>query len=309
MKRRYILLLLIFMTATIAGVNAQSMSDMKINEILVTNTNDFVDDFGHKGGWIELFNSSYGTVNIGGCYLTNDPANLTKYRIPSGDVLTRIKPRQHILFWADNQPHRGTFHINFTLEESEEILLVSSDGRTIIDRVTIPHETLSENVSYGRIIDGVDVIENKVTDISKTWAILPKTSPSTNNYGTDLESAGVLFKKIDPYGVIMALTAMSVVFLSLILLYTVFRNIGNYNIRISRRNAELAATKHNKKLVTEEEISAEVFAAISLAIHTYFEDEEAHDYEHTILTIDKVTRNYSPWSSKIYTLRETPKRK
>lgn len=297
------------MTATIAGVNAQSMSDMKINEILVTNTNDFVDDFGHKGGWIELFNSSYGTVNIGGCYLTNDPANLTKYRIPSGDVLTRIKPRQHILFWADNQPHRGTFHINFTLEESEEILLVSSDGRTIIDRVTIPHETLSENVSYGRIIDGVDVIENKVTDISKTWAILPKTSPSTNNYGTDLESAGVLFKKIDPYGVIMALTAMSVVFLSLILLYTVFRNIGNYNIRISRRNAELAATKHNKKLVTEEEISAEVFAAISLAIHTYFEDEEAHDYEHTILTIDKVTRNYSPWSSKIYTLRETPKRK
>ena len=219
------------MTATIAGVNAQSMSDMKLNEILVTNTNDFVDDFGHKGGWIELFNSSYGTVNIGGCYLTNDPANLTKYRIPSGDVLTRIKPRQHILFWADNQPHRGTFHINFTLEESEEILLVSSDGRTIIDRVTIPHETLSENVSYGRIIDGVDVIENKVTDISKTWAILPKTSPSTNNYGTDLESAGVLFKKIDPYGVIMALTAMSVVFLSLILLYTVFRNIGNSNIR------------------------------------------------------------------------------
>ena len=124
------------MTATIAGVNAQSMSDMKLNEILVTNTNDFVDDFGHKGGWIELFNSSYGTVNIGGCYLTNDPANLTKYRIPSGDVLTRIKPRQHILFWADNQPHRGTFHINFTLEESEEILLVSSDGRTKIGRAS-----------------------------------------------------------------------------------------------------------------------------------------------------------------------------
>ena len=91
---------------------AQSQEDMRLNEILVINTNDFEDDFGHKNGWIELFNASYGTVNIGGCYLTNDPSNLTKYIIPKGDVLTYIKPRQHILFWADNQPYRGTFHIN-----------------------------------------------------------------------------------------------------------------------------------------------------------------------------------------------------
>lgn len=309
MSKKYILTLLIAFTAWSVTANAQSMSDMRINEILVTNTDDFVDDFGHKVGWIELFNSSYGTVNIGGCYLTNDPQNLTKYLIPKGDVLTKIKPRQHTLFWADNQPFRGTFHINFTLEESKEILLVSSDGRTIIDRITIPHEILSENVSYGRFKDGVDVFtEDKKVDLSKSWGIMKRTSPSTNNYGTDIESAGVIFKKIDPYGVIMSFTAMTVVFLSLILLYLLFKYIGNYNIKVSRKNAEIA-TAGSTKVLSQEEISAEVFAAITAALHAYFEDEEAHDYEHTILTIDKVTRNYSPWSSKIYTLRETPIKK
>ena len=33
-----------------------------------------------------------------------------------------------------------------------------------------------------------------------------------------------------------------------------------------------------------------------------------HDVEETILTITRVKRSYSPWSSKIYTLRETPKK-
>jgi len=287
---------------------SQNMSDIRINEILVTNTDDFEDDFGNKSGWIELFNTSYATVDISGCYLTNDPNNLTKYLIPRGDILTKIKPRQHTLFWADSEPYRGTFHINFLLSDSREILFVSSDGRTILDRVVIPHSVLSDNVSYGRFRDGVDIkSSDKKVDIDKTWGVLTRTSPSTNNYGADIEPPGMVLMKIDPYGAIMAFTAMSVVFLSLILLYIVFKNTGNYNIGLSRKKSERAA-KGSKSVVSEEEISAEVFAAISTALHTYFEDDEAHDIEHTILTIDKVTRNYSPWSSKIYTLREIPKK-
>ena len=100
---------------------AQSQGDMRLNEYLIVNTTDFQDDFGQHNGWFELFNTSYGTVDIGGCYISNDPDNLKKYIIPKGDVLTKIKPRQHILFWADDQPFRGTFHVNFTLAESDTI--------------------------------------------------------------------------------------------------------------------------------------------------------------------------------------------
>ncbi len=308
---RKILLVLIFsgLAATTPLLYGQNMSDIRINEILVKNTEDFVDDFGNKSGWIELFNTSYGSVDIGGCYLTNDPENLTKYMIPRGDVQTRIKPRQHTLFWANSKPHRGTFHLNFTLEESKEIIFVSSDGRTIIDRVEIPHGIIPENVSYGRFKDGVTIFgEDKQPDLAQTWGLLPRTSPSTNNYGMGQEPPGMLFMKIDPYGVIMAFTAMSVVFLSLIILYLVFKNVGKHNIKISRKRAE-EAKAGNRHTLTDEEESAESYAAISVALHAFFEDSDTHDIENTILTIQKVTRNYSPWSSKIYTLRETPNKK
>jgi Na+-transporting methylmalonyl-CoA/oxaloacetate decarboxylase gamma subunit len=310
MKKSIIIFLLSAFLVTTHHLDAQNMSDIRINEILVLNTDDFTDDYGNKGAWVELFNTSYGTVDIGGCYFTNDPENLTKYIIPRGDVLTKIKPRQHALFWADSKPFRGTFHLNFNLEESDEILFVSSDGKTIVDRIKIPHDIISENKSYGRFRDGETVMSGKkIVDIDKTWGILERTSPSTNNYGSDQESSGMIFMKIDPYGVIMAFTAMSVVFLSLILLYMVFKNIGNYNIKLSRRKAEKASAESGKKHVaSEEETSAEVFAAISMALHAFYEDNDAHDIENTILTIQKVTRNYSPWSSKIYTLRENPKK-
>ena len=50
----------------------------------------------------------------------------------------------------------------------------------------------------------------------------------------------------------------------------------------------------------------EVYAAISMALHEM--QDEVHDVEETVLTITRVKRSYSPWSSKIYTLRETPKK-
>jgi len=284
------------------NLSAQSQENMRLNEFLVINTDDFEDDFGNKGGWIELFNSSYGTVNIGGCFITNDSTNLTKYIIPKGDVLTKISPRQHILFWADNKTFRGTFHINFTLEESNEILFVASDGKTIIDRVKIMHDQLDTNVSYGRTFDGVGG-----TDGHTGWQVMQKTSPSTNNEGVDKVSPGILIKKVDPFGIIMALTAMSVVFLALILLYVVFKRIGKYNIKKNRLKSAVSSEQTGKHKVAN--VSAEVYAAIATAIHAFGQDSETHDVENTILTIAKVTRNYSPWSSKIYTIRETPQKK
>ncbi len=57
--------------------------------------------------------------------------------------------------------------------------------------------------------------------------------------------------------------------------------------------------------VPEENNDAD-FAAIALALSMYVQD--IHDYERAVLTIQKVMRPYSPWSSKIYGLRQTPLR-
>jgi hypothetical protein len=72
------------------------------------------------------------------------------------------------------------------------------------------------------------------------------------------------------------------------------------------------ANKENKDSVQVEAVNknadtlAEVAAVISYALHLYQQD--IHDYENMILTIQKVVRPYSPWSSKIYGLRQIPRR-
>ncbi len=49
----------------------------------------------------------------------------------------------------------------------------------------------------------------------------------------------------------------------------------------------------------------EIHAAIAMAI--YEMKEAVHDDENTILTIKNIARNYSPWNSKIYSLRQLPR--
>jgi glutaconyl-CoA/methylmalonyl-CoA decarboxylase subunit delta len=51
-------------------------------------------------------------------------------------------------------------------------------------------------------------------------------------------------------------------------------------------------------------VSGEVVAAIALALQTHL--FELHDEERTIITIKRVSRTYSPWSSKLYGLRPFP---
>ena len=45
-------------------------------------------------------------------------------------------------------------------------------------------------------------------------------------------------------------------------------------------------------------------AAIAMAMHLYF---DAHDEEPHVITIEEVERRYSPWSSKIYSMRSLTK--
>lgn len=287
--------LLLFTLLISFGAKAQRATSMRINEVLVLNEDNFVDDYGKRHGWIELYNSSAGSVNIAGCFLTNDKNNPRKYSIPKGDVLTLIPPRQHTLFWADGEPNRGTFHVNFTLDPSKEnyIALYDADGKTLIDEITIPAGQLADT-SYGRLVDGKD-----------QWGPLSKVTPSTNNLTLDSNEKIDNFKKNDSFGIGMTITAMAVVFLGLLLLFLIFKQIGKLSIAATKRNVKKAAGGNEVTAEAGME-SGEIFAAIATALYEMNDDN--HDIEHTVLTIRKVTRTYSPWSSKIYGLREVPRK-
>ncbi len=287
-------LVLLFALLFSLGGKAQQVTSIRINEVLVINEDNFVDDYGKRHGWIELYNSSAGTVNIAGCFLTNDKNNPTKYPIPKGDVNTQIQPGQQVLFWADNEPHRGTFHISFKLDPDKEnyIALYNSDAKTLIDEITIPAGQVAD-VSYGRRIDGQD-----------EWVQLTRVTPKANNLTLDTNEKIESFKENDSWGIGMTITAMAVVFCGLILLYLCFKQIAKLSIAASKRNAQRAASSAPAKQVSGP-VSGEVLAAIGAALYELSEDN--HDIENTVLTIRKVQRAYSPWSSKIYGLREVPK--
>jgi len=288
-------LILLFMLLFSFGAQAQRVTSMRINEVLVINEDNYVDDYGKRNAWIELYNSSAGTVNLGGCFLTNDKNNPKKYAIPKGDVLTKIPPGQHTLFWADGNADRGTFHVNFTLDPTKEnyIALYDSDGRTLVDEIIIP-ASQKPDVSYGRVVDG-----------QAKWAQLAKVTPSTNNLTLDKNEKIDNFKLNDSWGLGMTVTAMAVVFLGLIVLYIVFKTTGNLSIKAGARRAQ-KATGAETATAASGELSGEVLVAIGMALYEL--NEDAHDIENTVLTIQKVKRTYSPWSSKIYGLRELPRK-
>ena len=70
--------------------------------------------------------------------------------------------------------------------------------------------------------------------------------------------------------------------------------------RIAEKNMAVASSGK-----VQDGLSGEVNAAIVMALYLY--GNELHDQEDPVITMTKVSRTYSPWSSKIYGLRKSPR--
>lgn len=107
------------------------------------------------------------------------------------------------------------------------------------------------------------------------------------------------FGAINTDSVIFALVGYFIVFMALVLLYSVFfflPKLLNTKIKVKRQKEGIA-----EEDAPEVELSGEVNAAISMALHLHF--NQYHDEESSEMTIIRESRIYSPWSSKIYQVR------
>ena len=96
------------------------------------------------------------------------------------------------------------------------------------------------------------------------------------------------------WGVILSFVGLFFLFL--------FRTNKIINAK-SQTNIQKTAT--SQTMNPGDEIHDEAAAAIALAIHMY--QSEIHDKESFTITLKKVSKIYSPWSSKIYGLRKNPR--
>ena len=301
-----IFLLATILTCCCATVFAQALKGLRINEVMVTNETNFEDDYGNKSAWIELFNSNFAPLEISSVFLTTDPAQPTMYPVPLGDKDTKIGKRQHVVFWADGKPARGTFHTNFTLDPTKAnwIGIYDADGRTLIDSVTVP--VLAADATFARKIDG------KGTG-AEAWEMRDGTvnsivTPSSNNVIKDTNKKVDTFHEVDENGFGMTITAMGIVFSALLLLcicFYIINRIGASRSQIKKMEAQGINRTEVARAERPEGDSGEVIAAICMALNEHL---NAHDLESAILTINRGRKTYSPWNSHIYTLRQNPRK-
>ncbi|MDW3646863.1 MAG: CotH kinase family protein [Bacteroidia bacterium] len=145
------------------------INDLYINELMASSTR-VLDDQGEPEDWVEIYNAGSESQNLAGLYLSDDPADLQKWRIlapieiPSGGFG---------ILWLDGETEQGNDHGPFKLDkEGEDLILVQvlDDQEIVLDQIAFPE--LEQNVSYGRETDG-----------GASWIKFSEYSPKESNNG------------------------------------------------------------------------------------------------------------------------------
>ena len=309
MKRLLTVTLLIL---AFASLHAQNVIDLIISEVMVDNAASVTDDFGERTPWIEVFNTSQGTVNIAGCFFSDDPSNLTKSQIVKGDLRTKIGPRQVALFFADGNATKGTFYLNFPLRAGSTLYLVSNDGRTVIDSIDIPAD-IPEGQSVSKF-----ATDKKEMVFDDVHAAVP--SPLSVNGRHNQKTKAQIIKENDPHGTTLTIVSISVVFFALFLLFLIYSLSGNiFSGKVKLRNpfkregkaSRAAALPGGREdevalaiaMALDAECGGEAEAAIALALHRFL-SECTHDAEPFVITI---RQKPGAWNDKTQDFRKQPR--
>ena len=296
MKRKLIALLLAAFAGCVTGF-AQNVRDLIISEAQ-TDSVELDNGYGQKAAWIELFNTSNGSVKFGGCFLTNDRNDLRRYLIPKNDLKCVLGPRQSVLFFADGDASKGSFHCSFSLKAGETVYLVSNDGRTIVDSLCIP-AGLEAGMSIAKFSNDPKAIVFDDIHPARPTPGSYHHNPVYDEDGNILEeSKAEKLMRTDPHGFTLTLVAVGVVFLALVVLYLCYTLVGAICTGKFRRPEGKKAGKKAGKAgkAAEGEIAAaialalrleggnETEAAIALALDRYL-NESVHDNESYVITI------------------------
>ena len=105
--------------------------------------------------------------------------------------------------------------------------------------------------------------------------------------------------KIGLDGINVAIIGYVVVFAVLFLLFFVFNSLSKV---LTYRAKQKCKEKGREDCAKSKNFtpSGDINAAISMALYMYF--NELHDEESGVLTVKRISRRYSPWSSKIYSV-------
>jgi len=121
-----------------APLTLDAEQDLVINEFVASNKTGKMDAAGEYDDWIEIYNKGGQTINLAQYYLSDDPLQPSKWRLPE----KLLYPAQYLAIWMDGDTEQGETHANIKLAKSGEHLGLSTVQRGGV----FPVDTFS----YGR---------------------------------------------------------------------------------------------------------------------------------------------------------------
>jgi hypothetical protein len=126
---------------------------LKITELLAVNDTILADEDGDFSDWLEIFNDGAMSVDLGGWYLTDDAADLTKWQFPT----TVLAPGGYLVVFCSDKDRAVSgqeLHTSFKLSSGGEYTaLVHPDGSTVEHEYAPAFPEQTADVSYGLATD------------------------------------------------------------------------------------------------------------------------------------------------------------
>ena len=145
-------IVLLFAISVVANAQSWNPNDLIINEVMANNLDVYLDASCNYGSWFEVYNPTDKYVDLGGLYVSSDPANLKQHKLV--DYYGYVAPHGYAVI---SYEHYEVFTRNAYRQINDELNLkggtiVLSDGNTIISTVNYP--AAKPRISYARKTDG-----------------------------------------------------------------------------------------------------------------------------------------------------------
>lgn len=108
---------------------------------------------------------------------------------------------------------------------------------------------------------------------------------------------------VDNGAVMITVVGYTVVFISLAVMVFSLTQISRIQNFIIRQKLKRQKGTEQQTSSPDVSLTGDENAAICAALYLYF--TELHDEEKYVMTVNKVSKTYSPWSSKIYGIMNT----
>ncbi len=154
------------------GNSTGNAADLVINEIQVSNLDQYLDPSGNYGGYIELYNPTDKGISLRNLYVSDDPAVPIMHRLNSNSGA--VPPHGFAIVWFDHSSgESGNYsgNVSYKLDmDGGFIGLYSSNGDPLVSQ---NYPAIPSRTSYARLADG-----------QGEWGITAYPTPGASNSGS-----------------------------------------------------------------------------------------------------------------------------